>query len=394
MQSGPIGKGPRLWLQPQRDNANGSTEPARWLIRDGNLKRSTGCGAPDRRGAEEALATYIAQKHRPQLRHGDPAEVVTADVLALYGRDVAPGHARPKETAARIERLIGWWAQPERAIESMSENGLPVEPMTGTLADVCTATCRAYVKIRGKVRTAQMDLELLRAAINHAHQEGLLDRTVPVWLPPKGLPRERWLTRSEVAKLVWAAWRYRRTTNGRSGAGDDWGSRKHLARFILIAAYTGTRKTAILNAGFEREFGRGFIDLGAGLWHRRGAGVRATKKRQPPIPLPSGLLAHLHRWQRNGQKFAVEFDGRPVERIDIAFRRLVADCALEGEAPVPHTLRHTAITWAMQAGMDPWAASGYFGLNLQTLLDNYGHHHPDHLREAVRAIERPRRTGS
>lgn len=62
---------------------------------------------------------------------------------------------------------------------------------------------------------------------------------------------------------------------------------------------------------------------------RKADNKRATKKRQPTIPLPRPLLAHMRRWQRNGQRFAVEFNGRPVERIDKAFRQLVKDCGLE-----------------------------------------------------------------
>ena len=83
-----------------------------------------------------------------------------------------------------------------------------------------------------------------------------------------------------------------------------------------------------------------------------------------------------------------------MTRIDQAFRRLVAECGFEGEKVVPHILRHTAITWAMINGMDPYAASGYFGINLQTLLENYGHFHPNHLREAAAAMARPRKIKS
>jgi integrase len=77
--------------------------------------------------------------------------------------------------------------------------------------------------------------------------------------------------------------------------------------------------------------------------------------------------------------------------MDKAFRRLVADCELDGEKVVPHTFRHTAITWAMLNGMEPYAAAGYFGLNLQTLLENYGHYHPKHLQEAADQMARPRK---
>lgn len=387
MRTGPVAKGPRLWLQRERSR-KGRVEPAVWVIRDdGAFKRSTGFAVADRGAAEQALARYIAERHAPPKRRSDPSETLTVDVLNLFGRDVVPSYARPKETASRLKRLGLWWGQPAAARATFLKLGRPAEAVDGHVSDVRTATCQAYLEHVGHARSGRMDLELLRAAINHAFAEGVLDRPVPVWLPEKSLPRERWLTRDEVAKLVWAAWRARRQQ--KSGP-DDTGTRQHLARFILMAHYTGTRSGAILNACFERKMGRGFIDLEAGLWYRRGAGVRATKKRQPPVPLPQPLLAHMRRWRANGQIFAVEYQGNPIERVARAMRRLIADCGFDRDVVV-HTLRHTAITWAMQRGMDTWDASGYFGLNLQTLVDVYGHHHPDHLRDAAAIMARPAR---
>lgn len=107
-------------------------------------------------------------------------------------------------------------------------------------------------------------------------------------------------------------------------------------------------------------------------------------------PVTRPLLAHLRRWKRLGQKHPVEFNGRAVDRIDKAFRQLARDCDHGGDV-VPHTFRHTAITWGMQRGMDPWDASGYFGLSMQTLLEVYGHHHPDHLRDAAKKMGNARR---
>jgi integrase len=52
----------------------------------------------------------------------------------------------------------------------------------------------------------------------------------------------------------------------------------------------------------------------------------------------------------------------------------------------PHTLRHTAATWLMQRGTDPWQAAGYLGMSLEVLLNTYGHHHPDYLSDAVAKI--------
>jgi integrase len=54
----------------------------------------------------------------------------------------------------------------------------------------------------------------------------------------------------------------------------------------------------------------------------------------------------------------------------------------------PHTLKHTAITWAMQNRIDLWQAAGFFATSVPTLIRVYGHHHPDHMREAAETIGR------
>ena len=77
------------------------------------------------------------------------------------------------------------------------------------LADVSTSTCKEYAKTRGNSGGARRDLEDLRATIGHHASENLHRAIVNVWIPPKGAPRDRWLTRSEVARLLWACWRYR-----------------------------------------------------------------------------------------------------------------------------------------------------------------------------------------
>jgi hypothetical protein len=56
----------------------------------------------------------------------------------------------------------------------------------------------------------------------------------------------------------------------------------------------------------------------------------------------------------------------------------------------PHVLRHTAATWLMQAGTDPWEAAGFLGMTVETLMSRYGHHHPDYLSGARGAFSRHR----
>jgi len=40
----------------------------------------------------------------------------------------------------------------------------------------------------------------------------------------------------------------------------------------------------------------------------------------------------------------------------------------------------------MQNAVDPWQAAGFFATSLPTLMRVYGHHHPEHMREAAKAV--------
>jgi integrase len=261
------------------------------------------------------------------------------------------------------------------------------------LSDISTATCKEYVEARGTAGGARRDLEDLRAAIGHHAAENLHRANVNVWLPPKGAPRDRWLTRTEVAKLLRVCWRYRETQTQHRGTRKgqkivtDKRSLRHLARFILFAAYTGTRSGAVLTASTTPGLGRSFVDLPNGIFYRLAEGARATNKRQPPVPLPPRLLAHVSRWAQADKPgaFIIEWHGRPVQSIKTAFAKAVKLAGLSGKV-TPHTLRHTAATWLMQRGVPLWQAAGYLGMSVEMLERVYGHHHPDHLKEAVTAI--------
>jgi integrase len=86
---------------------------------------------------------------------------------------------------------------------------------------------------------------------------------------------------------------------------------------------------------------------------------------------------------------AIEWNGAPIKRINKAFRS-VRRAAGFGEGVVPHTLRHTCATWLAQRGVPTWEAAGFLGMTEQTYIDIYGHHHPDHQKNAVNAFGSPR----
>jgi integrase len=139
----------------------------------------------------------------------------------------------------------------------------------------------------------------------------------------------------------------------------------------------------------QPTIGCGWIDVERGIFSRRANRQRETKKRKPSIPLPPEIHGHLRRWKPRGQRFAVEWYGGPVARIAKAFRTVVWNAGL-GADVTPHVLRHTAATWLMQAGTDPWEAADFLGMTAETLMSRYGHHHPDYLSGARRAFHRHR----
>jgi integrase len=368
-------KGARLHLRAERRDAAGNvTHHATWIIRDGRRDVFTGCAATEVAAAEQRLKDYIAAKYTPKRKVQDIETIAIADVLSIFIDDRRERQSNKHQFDKRMLRLNAWWG-------------------AKMLSEVTGETCREYQKHKGNRGGARRDLEDLRAAIRYHAKEGLHRGIVNVTLPGKGESRDRWLTRSEAARLLWACWRAREMQRRHRGAQRDQllptdkRPLRHLARFILIGLYTGTRAGAIASASPIPAIGQSFVDLDRGIFYRQAQGKQETNKRQPPVPIPRRLLAHMRRWKERKiiVRHFVEFNGEPVASVKTAFRRAVALAKLPGKVS-PHTLRHTAATWLMQAGVDRWQAAGYLGMSVEMLENVYGHHHPDHLDEAVKAI--------
>lgn len=320
-------KGPRLYLDPGR---------SQWVIRDGSHFIRTGCAEHEAVAAQKALARYIASKYEPS----PSCEPLIADILLAYSKEHLP-HAR---SGANIEYMIdalaAWWG-------------------AKSITDVTARNCRAYAATRTPA-AARRYLETLRAAIRYWHREyGPLTSVPAVVMPPKPPPRQRWLTRAEAARLLWAA---RRT--------------QHLRRFILLGLYTGSRSGVILRLQWDQ------IDLQRGVMARiRPGTATSAKKLAPPVRLGNRILTHLRRWKRDNQPYLCHYEGARVAKLRRSWKAAADRAGLPGVTP--HTLRHTRATWLMQAGVDPWEAAGSLGMSVEILQGTYGHHHPDWQRDAA-----------
>lgn len=236
--------------------------------------------------------------------------------------DVLTYYATERETKVTAPAVMG------RAIEKLS-----VFWQGRVVADVTPATCLLFCERRGRAAsTVRRELGVLQAAINLAQRNGRLTRSIAVQLPSSSPPRDRWLTRQEAARLLRASRSPR--------------ARLYMPLFILLGLYTGRRKEAILSLRWPQ------VDLDAGLIDFEIPGRDRTKKRRGRIPIPAKLLPHLRRARKRGSDlgYVLHINGKRIGNIKRGF---AAACKRAGvKNASPHTLRHTAATWLMQAGAD------------------------------------------
>ncbi|MGF1623978.1 MAG: tyrosine-type recombinase/integrase [Alphaproteobacteria bacterium] len=356
-------QGPRLrWLSKRKCYYVIWTERGR--------SRECSTGTIDREQAEIFFADWLYARGR-KSGPSDPSALLVTDILNDYATERGPKVAAADRIAYAVLALTDFFEG-------------------NTVADVTPQTCTRYATKRGRAPgTVRRELGVLRAAINHAFKNGRLTRVVPVELPERPESRDRWLNRDEAAALIRAA----RTPQARA----------YMPLFILIGLYTGRRKEAILSLRWPQ------VDLDAGQIDFEVPGRRRTNKKRGMVKIPPRLLPHLRRARMRGTElgYVVHEHGERIgdikkgfagacARADKARAERAAAAGLPAPPPLsgtvtPHTLRHTCATWLMQAGVDRWEASGFLSMSTETLERVYGHHHPDHMREAAEAIgRRPR----
>jgi integrase len=336
-------QGPRLrWL------AKRSCYYITWTERGRSRERTT--GTADREQAENVFAEWMHARGR-RTGPSDPSAIFVTDVLNDYLKERGPKVEAGKRIAYAVLPLADFF-----------EGNM--------LADVTQQTCERYVEKRGRsTGTARRELGVLRAAINYALKRGQITRPVVVALPAPPDPRDVWLTRLKVARLIRAAARMPQ-------------ARLYLPLFVLIGLYTGRRKEAILSLRWPQ------VDLNAKTINFEVFGRKRTNKRRGIVPIPPRLLPHLRRASRRGTDlgYVLHINGERIRDIRKGFARACERAGLEGVTP--HTLRHTCATWLMQAGTDLWQAAGFLSMSMETLTRVYGHHHPDYQRQAAENIGR------
>ncbi len=227
-------------------------------------------------------------------------------------------------------------------------------------------TCREYADIRYKAGvkpgTVWTELGHLSTVLNWAKKTRLIDHVPNVERPQKPAPKERYLTREEIKRLL------------------DAPSQPHVKLAILLMLSTAARVGAVLELTWDRvDFEREQIDL------RKSA--TGPRKGRAVVPMNEGLRAALlTATQAALSDHVVEWAGQPVKNITRGFASAVQAAGLDGVTP--HVLRHTSAVHMAESGIAMAEISQFMGHSNTTITERvYARFSPEHLMSAAQALD-------
>lgn len=231
---------------------------------------------------------------------------------------------------------------------------------------ITTQHCRDYTakRIASGISQGTVWTELghLRSAMIWAERVRMIDRAPMIERPQKPAPKERFLTRAEIDRLLAAE------------------MAPHIRLAIILMLTTAGRIGAILDLVWTRvDFERGQVNLRAdAIGPRKGRAV---------VPMNATLRAALlDARQAAMTEFVVEWAGKRVGSIRTGFNAAVEAAGLDDVTP--HVLRHTAAVHMVAAGVPISKASQYLGHSNTAVTERvYARYAPDHLRDASDVLE-------
>lgn len=253
--------------------------------------------------------------------------------------------------------------------KTMAYTGIPVLGHFGHLRpDQITAEdCRAYTALRRRAGRSNgsiwTELGHLRSALIWAERKArLIDRAPHIERPEKPAPKDRYLTRAEIDRLLAAE------------------CEPHIKLAILLMLTTAGRVGAILDLTWLRvDFERGQINLRVDdIGPRKGRAV---------VPMNATLRAALESARQAAlSEYVIEWAGGPVQSIRKGFQSAVESAGLKGVTP--HTLRHTAAVHMAAGGVPMSKISQYLGHSSTSITERvYARFAPDHLSDAAAILD-------
>jgi integrase len=157
----------------------------------------------------------------------------------------------------------------------------------------------------------------------------------------------------------------------------------HIYPFIVIGLGTAMRRMEILSIRLEH------IDL-----EQRTIYIPEAKAGARVQPMTKQLADFLQGYVESaepGQEWFFPSIGSKTGHtvaIEKAFRRVVANAGLDPSQIIRHTLRHTAITHLVQAGVDLPTVKRISGHKTLAMVEKYAHQNGEHIQAAMDKLEK------
>lgn len=222
--------------------------------------------------------------------------------------------------------------------------------------------CRAHtVKRRRDGRsdsTIRKELEMLRAALRFRYGSS----APAIWMPPPAKPRDRYLTRSELATLL------------------EHIETPHVRLFVVLAVTTGARMSALLDLTWGRvHLDKSFIDLNP-------AGRDTSNKRRAVVPIAKRADSELRSALEAAMTdYVIEYAGGPVKSIKKAIQAAAKRSGVQCSA---HVFRHTAGVWMAEADVPMQKIAQYLGHTSTRVTETtYARYSPTFMKDASAALD-------
>jgi integrase len=151
--------------------------------------------------------------------------------------------------------------------------------------------------------------------------------------------------------------------------------------FIVVGLETGMRKMEILSIRLEN------INLDRQVIYIPQA--KAGSREQPITKRLANFLKGYLDTATPGQEWLFPSPAKNGHFVFIkeSFRRVVINAGLDPKQIVPHTLRHTAITHLVQAGVDLPTVKRISGHKTLIMVERYSHQNGEHIQAAMDKLE-------
>jgi integrase len=156
----------------------------------------------------------------------------------------------------------------------------------------------------------------------------------------------------------------------------------HVHTFTVVGLETGMRLMEILSIRLED------IHLKKGLIHIPNS--KTGSREQPITNHLREFLGAIIKASSAGQEWLFPSDKSKtghVVAIEKAFRRIVEGAGLDPKEIVRHTLRHTAVSHLVQAGVDLPTVKRISGHKTLEMVERYSHQDSEHIQAAMDKLE-------